>query len=128
MFIAAPQLLPGHGFKEFTIHTQGVSISKTGRPQKKSPEEKYNKVFFGALIKASQKEIDQWKQNGHPITHKIIAYGAKPKARPTDYLVTDDTREFYVQGRNNPGDLNVTMVYYVEERLDMKKVEAWEGL
>ena len=73
------------------------------------------------LVNASQKEKEEWKQNKHPITHKIIEYSAMAKAKATDYLVMDDGRQFYVQGTKNPANLNVTITYYVEERLDVRK-------
>lgn len=74
------------------------------------------------LINASQREIDQWKQNGHPISHKIVEYSAEEKAKPTDYLVNSDDREFYIQGVKNPADMNISCIYYVEERLDVNKI------
>ena len=118
MFTA--NLLPGQGFQLFTVYTQKAEISSTGRPKAGAPEETET-TFYGALIKASQKEAEQWKQRGYPITHVINEYSAKAKAKAYDYLVTEDGRQFYVQGARNPGDLNLTMIYYVEERNDIKK-------
>lgn len=116
-----PYLLPGHGFQSFTVYRKGKGgVTTTGRPKGEILEET-EIVFLGALVGASQKEIDQWKQNGHPITHKIIEFSALAKARPLDYLMAEDGRQFYIQGVKNPGDLNVTMIYYVEERYDIKK-------
>ena len=123
MFTA--HLLPGHGFRPFTVYKRSEgTITTTGRVKEEPPEEieQTDIIFLGALVAASQKEVDQWKQNGHPITHKIIEYGAQIKAKPCDYLINDDdNRQFYIQGTKNPGDLNVTMIYYVEERFDIKK-------
>lgn len=118
MFVG--NLLPGQGFQTFTVYKQGDSVTATGRAVAGNIE-KTNIFFLGVLTNASQKEIDQWKQNGHPITHKITEFSAQKKAGATDYLVKEDGREFYVQGTKNPGDLNVTMIYYVEERFDLKK-------
>ena len=113
-------LLPGQGFKPFTVYKKSGGVSKTGRPKQETLEET-EITFLGALIGTSQKEMDQWKQNGHPITHKITEFSALAKARATDYLISEDGRQFYIQGIKNPGDLNVTMIYYVEERYDVKK-------
>ena len=113
-------ILPGQGFSEFTVWKVAGQLTDTGRAQAGVPTETENK-FFGILMAASQKEQDQWKQNGHPITHKIIEYSAEQKAEATDYLLGAD-KEFYVQGVKNPANLNVTMIYYVEERFDIKKV------
>ena len=119
MFTA--NLLPGHGFISFTVYKQTGGLTATGRPKGETQIEETDIVFLGALIGASQKEIDQWKQNGHPITHKINEFSAQAKAKPCDYLVTEDGRQFYVQGVKNPGNLNLTMIYYIEERFDVKK-------
>lgn len=114
-------LLPGQGFMPFTVWKAANGVTETGRAQRGNPEPTGDKLY-GILTSASQKEVDQWKQNGHPITHKIVEYSAMTKAEATDYLVLEDGREFYVQGVKNPGNLNITMVYYVEERNDIKKV------
>lgn len=113
-------LLPGQGFKIFTVCRTTAGVSRAGRPKKAKPEET-NENFYGILVRASQKEIEQWKQSGHPITHTIVEHSAQVKAKATEYLTTEDGRQFYIQGVKNPGDLNVTMIYYVEERFDLKK-------
>lgn len=113
-------IVPGQGFQPFTIYESTDGISGTGRPVEGAIQATEKKLY-GVLANATQKEKDQWKQNGHPITHKIIEYSAQVKANATDYLLTEDNREFYVQGRKNPGDMNIAMIYYVEERQDIKK-------
>ena len=113
-------ILPGQGFSEFTVWKTASQLTATGRAKTGVPTETETK-FFGMLMAANQKEQDQWKQNGHPITHKIIEYSAEQKAGATDYLLSAG-KEFYVQGVKNPANLNVTMIYYVEERYDIKKV------
>lgn len=120
MFVT--NIVPGQGFQKFQIYAQETSVTASGRavPNKPVDTEKW---FFGMLINANQREIDQWKQNGHPISHKIVEYSAMVKAIPTNYLVKEDGREFYVQGVKNPGDMNISCIYYVEERLDVDKVD-----
>ena len=119
MFTA--HLLPGHSFQPFTVYKRGEArVTATGRPQKDRLEET-DITFLGALIKASQKEKNQWKQNGHPISHKIIEFSAQVKAKPGEYLMAEDGRQFCIQGTKNPGDMNLTMIYYIEERLDVTK-------
>lgn len=113
-------LLPGSGFQKFTVYIKKGGVSSTGRPQKDEVEET-NIEFLGALIGASQGEKDQWKQRGHPITHKINEFSAQAKAKPGDYLITEDGRQFKIQGTKNPGNLNLTIIYYIEERFDVKK-------
>lgn len=113
-------LLPGQGFMPCKVYKKGSTITRTGRPvnAEYTPSEV---CFFGILTAASQTEKEQWKQNGHPITHKIIEYSAVEKANVTDIIVGNMGAEYYVQGVKNPGNLNVTMIYYVEERLDYKE-------
>lgn len=125
MFTA--NILPGQGFMSYSIWNETNTVTATGRAQTGTLTNT-GKQFFGILVAASQKEVDQWKQNGHPITHKIIEYSAMQKAEATDYIVNDhDNRQFYVQGVKNPGNLNVTMIYYVEERFDIKKEVGSNG-
>ena len=118
MFTA--NLLPGQGFQPFYVYRNDMRVTSTGRPVEETIK-KTEIEFLGFLMQASQTEKDQWKQNGHPITHKVMEFSAQAKAAATDYLVTESGREFYVQGVKNPGDMNVTMYYYVEERFDVKK-------
>lgn len=114
-------LLPGHGFIPLTVYkNDGATVTATGRATKS----KYYPTeirFHGILTSASQREVEQWKQQGHPITHKILEYGAMKFADVTDYIVDEYGREFYVQGVKNPGGLNVTLIYFVEERFDFKE-------
>lgn len=113
-------ILPGQGFKTFTVYKDRKGNNGSGKVQSLglAPTET---SFLGMLVNASQKEIEEWKQNQHPISHKIIEYSAMQKAKATDWLINEDRRAFYVQGTKNPADLNVTMIYYVEERFDLKK-------
>lgn len=112
-------LLPGQGFQPLTIHEKAGYVSETGRPAT-SGYKATKKTLYGMITNASQKVVDQWKQKGHPVTHKIVQYGAMVKAKPTDFLVSHDGRKFCVQGLKNHGDLNVSVSYYVEERADLK--------
>ena len=120
MFVA--NIVPGQGFQKFTIYKFKGGLTETGRP--KSGYEKTKDEFFGMLMNAKEKEIEQAKQNGHPVTHKIVQYGASVKAEAMDYLVLPDGRQFYVQGTKNPSDMDLFMTYLVEERKDLKLTEV----
>jgi hypothetical protein len=114
-------ILPGQGFIPFTVYRKKDTVTASGR----AVPGKYQLTidqFYGIVVNANQQEVDQWKQNGHPITHKVIQYGGGVEAKVTDYLKAGNGGEFYVQGLKNPGGLNVTRIYYVEERFDLKKV------
>ena len=125
MFVA--NIVPGQGFQKFTVYKFKGGITETGRP--KNAHERTKDEFFGMLINAKEKEIEQAKQNGHPVTHKIVQYGVLvKKAEAMDYLVLPDGRQFYVQGTKNPSDMDLFMTYLVEERKDLKmnEVSRWE--
>ena len=117
-----PFLRPGQGFKKFMVKKKGKTITSSGKPIKGDYEDIGS--IIGILATATQKEKEQWKQNGHPITHKIVQQGIKNAAIATNYLVLSEKdkkdRYFYVQGVNNPGELNHMMRYFVEERRDLK--------
>ena len=103
------------------VKKKGTTLSSSRKPIKGGYEDVG--PIIGTLATASQKEIEQWKQNGHPITHKIVQQGIKNVASATNYLVLSEVgkkdRYFYVQGAGNPGELNHMMRYFVEERSDL---------
>lgn len=108
-------LVPGQGFVKLTIWEPKSGVASSGRPVS-TGYANTGLFLYGVVTDAPQKEIEAWKQNSHPISHEIIEYGAVRRAKAADYLVSDDGRCFYVQGLKNPGGLNVSLVYYVEER------------
>ena len=69
------------------------------------------------LAQATPQEKARWEQIQHPITHTIVDRG-HPKAVETDQL-TCGNRKFYVQGVDEPGQLGLYTIYYVEERADV---------
>lgn len=120
-----PMLRPGQGFKPFTILRRGGKLTGGGRPVAGKPEPMGE--FFGIISQASQKEVEQFKQNGHPITHTIIKRGGKNNAVETDVLELCDkdgdqsvTRRFKVQSVQDPGELGHFLIYKVEERADLQ--------
>lgn len=118
-------ILPGEGFEEFVIWEMKGKVSDTGRAGGSyNPTEK---KCLGILTTAKPKEIEQWQQKGHPVTHKITQFGTTTKAAETNYLVLAAGRQFYVQGIKNPGGLDVTRIYYVEERKDLRIGGAGNG-
>lgn len=113
-------IVPGQGFVPFTVYKRQTRITDSGRAV--TGGYKPTEIeFFGMLTSASQKEIDEWKQNGHPITHKIIQYSGVPTAEATDFLKIPNAGQYYVQGVKEPAGMKVTNIYYVEERQDIEK-------
>lgn len=116
-------LRPGQGFQCFKILKRNSGISKTGRPHTCCLETMGE--FYGIISQASPTEKEQWKQSGHPITHTIVQRGAKLHAIETDVLELEgdgccDSRRFFVQGVQDPGELGHFLIYKVEERNDLQ--------
>ena len=115
-------LRPGQGFKKFIVKKKAKVLTESG----KSVNGGYEDVgpITAILATASQKEKEEWKQKGHPITHKIVQQGIKNAAVATNYIVLSENgkkdRYFYVQGATDPAELHHIMRYFVEERKDLK--------
>ena len=120
-----PLLRPGQGFLKFDIYRKESGVSSTGRPVQKSWS-KTDFSFDGIAISASQDEKEKYKQAEHSVTHKIIQQYAFHKAKPTDYLISDNG-EYYVMGVKNPAGLDHTMIYFVEENNGLSKKKVIEG-
>lgn len=112
-------LRPGQGFRVFHVLSRTGTKTPTGRPVTGEIEERG--IVVGIISQASQKQIEQWKQNGHPISHTIVERGTFNQAKATDILQLDGTnRRFLVQGRQDPGELGHFTIYYVDERMDLQ--------
>lgn len=113
----------GDGFQPLEIYRKTGEVSTTGRAQSGNYAQ-YGERIWGMIMNASQTEKEQWKQAGHPVSHKILQYGSRPsQAESTDVIkAVRDNREYYVQGRKDPMQLGVATIYYVEERLDIKEL------
>ena len=109
-------LRPGQGFKAFTVlrKTGGTTASGRAKTASLTPDGE----IYGIISQASQQEKEQWKQNGHPISHTIVQRGTKNRAKATDELQLGD-RRFLIQGVNDPGELGHFTVYKVNERADL---------
>ena len=117
-----PFLVPGQGFERFSIYKKKKSVSTNGRVHTSKNEYEPNGTFIGGFASLSEKEVDQWKQKGHPISHKIVSLGVASTVVTGNYLVLEKKgvrRYFYVQGAGNPGELNHMARYFCEERKDL---------
>lgn len=117
-------LRPGQGFKPFTVLKRVGGTTKKGRPATAALEPQSR--FYGIISQASPREVEQWKQNGHPITHTIVQRGATGNAVETDVLELNEPgsgccqrRRFLVQSVQDPGELGHFLIYKVEERADL---------
>ena len=111
---------PGQGFRKFERLVRDGDVTRAGRP---IPGAMVRKGFItGILSQSTQKEQEQWKQNGHPITHTIVQRGSENRANATDILQIVEfgsPRIFLVQGFEDPGELGHFTIYHVQERDDL---------
>ena len=110
-------LRPGNLLKDFFITSPVETVNEIGRPVKKYSSVDEKNMIRAVLALATPQEKARWEQIQHPITHTIVANG-KLKAKPKD-LLTHDGRKFFVQGVDEPGELGLAAIYYVEERFDL---------
>ena len=71
--------------------------------------------FFGVIGDATMVERRNWQQAGHTVTHKVVVRGTLPTVVDGDVLTLND-RNFYLKGVDNPGDLALWGVLWLEER------------
>ena len=113
-------LVPGQGFQTFTRLARKTAVTGAGRPWGGGLQEQG--AMDGILTNIDPREAEQWQQDGHPVTHKIVQWLTENQANPQDVLVLQDgdtTRTFLIQGLRNPGELGHCIVYYCEERRDL---------
>ena len=69
-----PFYRPGQGFKKFMVKKKKKSLTSSGKPIFGGYEDVG--PIIGILATATQKEKEHWKQEGHPISHKIVQQGS----------------------------------------------------
>lgn len=109
-------LRPGNTFKDFFVGVKTGSVDgkgRTGGSYKADAKRPIQAVF----AQATPQEKARWKQIQHPITHTLVDRG-KPKAKTGDMLMSGN-RRFFIQGVDEPGQLGLYTIYYVEERKDV---------
>lgn len=114
--IAIFYLRPGNLYKDFMVAGCVGGVNGKGRAAKGYDTE--NAVMIHAVLaQATPQEKSRWEQIQHPITHTIVDRGTL-KAKENDIL-TCGNRKFFVQGVDEPGQLGLYSIYYVEERKDL---------
>lgn len=106
---------PENAWKDFIVETKTETTTSRGRAK-----ENYGgkpSVFIRAILcGATTEQKLQYQQMQHPISH-VISHRGKPIAKEGDRLIFE-SRVFYVQGVDDPGDLGIWTLYYCEERSD----------
>lgn len=110
------RLVPGNLLKDFVVQPKAASVKKANGRLREQHRTDPPVRFRAVLANATPREIEQWRQMQHPITHTIVQRGA-PSAQAEDRLVLDD-RVFAVWGVNNIGALGMYTIYFVEERVN----------
>ena len=104
-------------YHKFEILKSVETVNTMGRPiTEYKPTDDF---LIAALGEATPEQRYRWEQLQHPITHTIVCYRVQPKAKPGDMLKLGP-RTFLVAGVDEPGDIQVCTLYYVEERSDVK--------
>lgn len=117
-------LRPGQGHQLLQVWSREGDVSKTGRPHTAKLTEKG--TFYGIITQCTPKQIEQFKQNGHPVSHTIVQRGTKNSAKPTDVLEVKpkveggSSRYFFVETVHDPVEIGHFMVYHVLERSDLQ--------
>ena len=102
----------GEQVLKFYVFRKKTSVDDIGRF--KESKEKPIGFILGTMSSASQKEQQQWSQNAHPITHKIVMRGrANVKAED---IVVHNKQKYYVQGMTNPSKVGLFTNIFVEHR------------
>lgn len=113
-------LRPGNLYKDFVVERKMEKVSTDGRPME--VYEKVEGLVQGIIAEATQYQGDKykhlWNQEQHSLTHTIISRGCA-FAKKGDKLVHND-RVFEVLTVDNPGELGITTIYYVQERNDIR--------
>lgn len=108
---------PGNLFKEFIIEHNEQSVTSTGRVANRHIGDG-TKTLKGCLADATDEERTNHSRKDHIATHTIVQAGS-PKAKEKDKLVLGE-RVFYVVDVENAGSLDISTIYYAEERRDAK--------
>lgn len=108
---------PGNLFKEFIIEINEQEVTSTGRVVDNHAGSG-TKTLKGCLAEASDEDRANHSQKQHIVTHTIVQAG-KPQAARGDRLVLEE-RVFYIVDYDEAGMLNISTIYYAEERRDVK--------
>lgn len=106
-------LIPGQQLRKYDIYRKSSRTDEKGKVTY-SVEEQLIGTVSGSLVKVGQSEAERWKQQGHPITHKIVVRGTT-KAKAEDVLVFDGAR-YYVHAKENRAQLGQFFSLYCEYR------------
>ena len=112
-------LRPGQQLRKFTIYRKDAKKDAKGRVSYKTDRVPVGE-FWGTITQASQTEREQWKQMGHPITHRVVVRGPID-CQAEDYIELavgglEKARVWSVQSKHDPMEISYFHTLYCEER------------
>lgn len=106
---------PGQQLITYEVYRKKASRDDRGHVSVETQPELIETVR-GTIAQAGQTEREQWNQQGHPITHRIVIVG-RVKADAGDEVRTGN-KVYHVQGKHDPMELGFFSTLYCFERLD----------
>lgn len=104
---------PGNDLKHFEAYRKGSHQDTKGAITNAAGPTKLGE-FDAVIATADPTEIERWLQNKHPISHTVVLQGVS-QATGGDYL-SFGGRKFYIQGKDNPGELGFWTIFYCNEQ------------
>ena len=104
MFVAGQQL------RTFEVYRKQSSTDARGHVAY-GDEELIGKIKASISV-ANQREVEKYKQMGHPITHTLVQQ-LKTIVQAEDVLLMDGNR-YYVKGVDNPAGLNFYAIIHCD--------------
>ena len=102
--------------KDFFATAPVESVDTKGRTTKSYRADE-KRLIRAVLAQATPAEKARWEQIQHPITHTLVSNGTALAKQGE--LLTHNGRKFFIQGVDEPGELGLAAIYYVEERYDL---------
>ena len=105
MFVAGQQL------RTYDVYRKESRKDSKGRVVYDYGEEPIGRIK-ASISTATQKEVEKYKQMGHPITHTLVQQ-LRTIVKAEDKLVRDGVN-YYVKGVDNPADLNFYAIIHCD--------------
>lgn len=102
-------MTPGEQIKTFEVYSK-VSMTSSYGKILKGDSVKSGKIY-GTISESDQREKEEWNRLNHPISHTIVVHGAC-SVKAEDILLSEEKREFIVQGVENPAGMGIFYIIY----------------
>lgn len=102
-------MTPGEQVKTFEVYPKASTETSYGKIL--SGDYAKNGKIYGTISESDQWEKEEWNRLGHPISHTIVVHGAC-SVKPEDILLSEEKKEFMVQGVENPSGMGLFFIIY----------------